>query len=201
MRYGKLSLILFIIALSFRIDTLAQDRAYEGLGRIPSAQEVQDWDISIGPEGEELPPGRGTASQGAAIFAQRCAGCHGLDLKGGNGGPALVGGQGTLGTLDPDKTIGSYWPFATLIWDYINRAMPPNLYNVPVDPSQKLNADEVYALTAFLLYKNDIIRENEIIDADSLPKIEMPNRNGFVPAQLEDILDYRGRGCRSGTCP
>jgi len=201
MRFGKFSFILFISGLMVNFYTLAQDRSYEGLGRAPTAQEIQAWDISIGPEGEELPPGSGTAPQGAAIFAQRCVACHGQDLQGGNGGPALIGGQGTLGTLDPDKTIGSYWPFATLIWDYINRAMPPNLYNIPEDPSQKLTADQVYALTAFLLYKNEIIDENDIIDADTLPKIKMPNRDGFVPSDLDDLLDYRGRGCRAGTCP
>ena len=201
MQYGKLRFILFLTGLIFSHYTAAQERSYEALGRAPTNQEIQDWDISIGPDGKELPPGSGTASQGAVIFAQRCVGCHGQDLQGGNGGPALVGGQGTLGTLDPDKTIGSYWPFATLIWDYINRAMPPNLYNVAEDPAMKLTADQVYALTAFLLYRNEIIAETDIIDAESLPKIEMPNRNGFIPSRLEDILDYRGRGCRAGTCP
>lgn len=201
MRYGKSSFLLIVTGLLLSFFIQAQDRTYEGLGRTPTSQEIQDWDISIGPEGEELPPGSGTANEGAEIFAQRCVGCHGQDLRGGNGGPALVGGQGTLGTLNPEKTIGSYWPFATLIWEYINRAMPPNLYNVPVDPRQKLTADQVYALTAFLLYRNGIIQENDIIDSESLPEIEMPNRNGFVPSELEDLLDYRGRGCTSGTCP
>ena len=201
MRYGKSSFLLIVTGLLLSFFIQAQDRTYEGLGRAPTSQEIQDWDISIGPEGEELPPGSGTANEGAEIFAQRCVGCHGQDLRGGNGGPALVGGQGTLGTLNPEKTIGSYWPFATLIWEYINRAMPPNLYNVPVDPRQKLTADQVYALTAFLLYRNGIIQENDIIDSESLPEIEMPNRNGFVPSELEDLLDYRGRGCTSGTCP
>jgi cytochrome c len=179
---------------------VAQEREYPELGRAPTAMEIQNWDISVGPGGEELPPGKGIARDGAKIFAQRCAVCHGQNLEGGRG-PSLVGGQGTLGTLDPDKTIGSYWPFATLIWETINRSMPPNLYNVPVPPEQRLTADQVYALTAFLLYRNDIIRENDVIDANTLPKIEMPNRNGFVPARLEDLLDYRGRGCRAGTCP
>ena len=105
--------------------------------------------------------------------------------------------------LDPESPRTTLMKLATLstLWDYINRAMPPNLYNIPVPPDEKLTADEVYALTAFLLYRNGIIAETEVIDADSLPKIEMPNRNGFVPADLDEVLDYRGRGCRAGTCP
>jgi len=158
-------------------------------------------DIAIDPEGKGLPAGSGTALEGSVLYAQQCAACHGQDLRGSDIGKPLAGGQGTLGSLKPVKTIGSYWPFATSIWDFINRAMPPNLYNVPVEPEQKLTADEVYSLTAFILNRNDIIGESDVIDANSLPKVQMPNRNGFVPSQLEDLLDYRGRGCRAGTCP
>jgi cytochrome c len=193
-------LILLVTVLAASSGAQAQERLYGDLGRTPTAEEIKAWDIAVGPEGEELPPGSGTAGAGAMLYAQRCAGCHGQNLEGVLA-PALVGGQGTLGTLDPEKTIGVYWPFATTLWDFINRSMPPNPYNVPVPPDQRLKPDEVYALTAFLLYKNDIIDENDIIDANTLPKIEMPNRNGFVPANLDDVLDYRGRGCRSGTCP
>lgn len=198
MRYGKSSLVLLLTALAFSV--VAQDRQYPGVGRTPSVDEVREWDIAIGPEGKELPPGKGTAQEGAGIYAQKCVVCHGQNLEGGMG-PELVGGQGTLGTLEPVKSIGSYWPFATSIWDYINRAMPPNNYNVPVPPDQQLTADNVYALTAFLLYRNGIIKQDEVMDAQSLPKVEMPNRNGFVPVELNDALDYRGRGCKSGVCP
>ncbi len=200
MRYGMSSPVVMLVLLTTNIAALAQDRVYSDVGRTPTTEEIQAWDIAIGPEGMELPRGSGSPGEGEKIFAQRCASCHGQDLRGGMG-PALIGGQGTLGTLHPEKTIGSYWPFATMIWDYINRAMPPNLYNIPVDPDQKLTADQVYALTAFLLYRNNIIGEGDVIDANTLPKIEMPNRNGFVPVQLNDTLDYLGRGCRFGTCP
>lgn len=200
MQYGKSSLVLILIALTASAGVQAQDRQYPGVGRAPTTEEVREWDIAIGPEGKELPAGSGIASEGEKIFLQKCVACHGQNLEGGIG-PPLMGGQGTLGTLEPVKTIGSYWPFATSIWDYINRAMPPNHYNVPVPPDQKLSAADVYALTAFLLYRNGIIGENDIIDAKTLPKVEMPNRNGFVPAELNDALDYRGRGCRFGTCP
>ncbi|MCZ6489602.1 MAG: cytochrome c [Acidobacteria bacterium] len=155
----------------------AQSPAY-GLGRTPSAEEIRAWDIAIGPEGKELPPGKGTAKEGATIYAARCAACHGQT---GTEGPfnRLVGGQGTLHTNRPVKTVGSYWPFATTIWDYINRAMP-------VDNPGSLAPDQVYALTAFLLYRNSIIQETDVMDVESLPKVRMPNRNGFVPDPRPD---------------
>ncbi len=154
---------------------LAQTPSYNSVGRTPTAEEVRAWDIAIGPAGKELPPGSGTAKEGAKVYAQKCAACHGAT---GVEGPAtvLAGGKETMTSLYPKKTIGSYWPFATTLWDYINRAMPFN------DPG-KLTADEVYSLTAFLLYRNDIIKETDVINASSLPKIEMPNRKAFSPAK------------------
>lgn len=101
-----------------------------------------------------------------------------------------MGGQGTLTSIHPVKSIGSFWPFATTVWDFINRAMPAGQEGT-------LTADEVYALTAFLLYRNGIIQESDVIDAKSLPKVQMPNRNGFVP-RVEDLRRYR---CRQGPCP
>jgi S-disulfanyl-L-cysteine oxidoreductase SoxD len=161
--------------------TQAQTPTYK-LGRTPSEDEIRAWDIAIGPEGKELPPGSGTAKEGAKIYAQQCAGCHGP--TGAEEGTArrLVGGDGTLNAITPVKTIGSYWPFATTVWNYINDAMPPNFRNLPKPPK---SADEVYALTAFLLYRNGIIKESDVIDGKSLPKIQMPNRNGFVPSRPE----------------
>ena len=158
------------------IAALAQTPTYN-LGRTPSAEEIRAWDIAIGPAGKELPPGSGTAQEGAKVYAQRCAECHGPTGTGIEGqGPyrTLVGCQGTLKTNHPVRTIGSFWPFATTVWDYINRAMPWN-------KEGSLSADEVYAVTAFLLYRNGIIQESDVLDAKSLPKIPMPNRNGFVP--------------------
>jgi cytochrome c len=156
------------------VGVLAQTPSYNSVGRTPTQEEIRAWDISVGPAGKELPPGSGTAKEGAAIYTRKCAACHGPTLEGGNGGPALVGGQGTLTTLRVQRTIGSYWPFATTIWDYINRAMPTTQRG-------SLSANEVYALTAFLLYKNGIIQENDAMDAKSLPEVRMPNRNNFVP--------------------
>jgi S-disulfanyl-L-cysteine oxidoreductase SoxD len=200
MRSGKPRILLALLLLA-ACEASAQTSSY-GIGRAATPEEVQAWDISIGPDGKELPPGSGTAREGAAIYAQKCAACHGQNLEGSPAAPRLAGGQGTLTTLRPQKTIGSYWPFATQIWDFISRAMPPNFYNTPVPPNQKLTHDQVYSLTAYLLYRNNIIQESDVIDAASLPRIQMPNRNNFVPARLEDALDYRGkRACRAGTCP
>lgn len=145
-----------------------------GLGRPPTPAEIAAWDIAIGPLGAELPPGRGTAAEGTELFAQKCAMCHGAT---GREGPdaALVGGRNTLDTANPIRTIGSYWPYATTIFDYIYRAMP-------LQAPASLAPGEVYALTAYLLYANGIIGHSTIIDAASLPKIAMPNHGGFVVA-------------------
>jgi len=156
------------------VGALAQTPSYNSVGRTPTPEEIRAWDISIGPAGKELPPGNGTAKEGAAIYTRKCAACHGPALEGGGGGPALVGGQGTLTTLRIQRTIGSYWPFATTIWDYINRGMPTTQRG-------SLSANEVYALTAFLLHKNGIIQESDVMDAKSLPEVRMPNRNNFIP--------------------
>ncbi len=197
MRSNHLVPVVALVLSVASVAALAQTPTYN-LGRVPSAEEIRAWNIIVGPEGKELPPGSGTAKEGAKIYAQQCAACHGpTGASQGDGvilvfGP-LVGGKGTLNTLHPVWTLGSL-PFATTIWDYINRAMPYN------DPGS-LSADEVYAVTAFLLYRNEIIPESDALNAKSLAKIKMPNRNGFVPANLEDILDLRKRGCRVGTCP
>jgi mono/diheme cytochrome c family protein len=151
----------------------AQGTTYN-LGRTPSAEEIRALDIAIGPDGKELPPGSGTAKEGAQIFAEKCAACHGTTGEGGVA-PRLVGGKGTLTSLHPQKTVGSFWASATTVWDYINRAMPQN------QPGS-LRPNEVYALTAFLLNRNGIIEESYTLDVKSLPKVQMPNRNGFIPA-------------------
>ena len=172
----------------------SQTPNYSGVGRAATDQEVRAWDNSIEVDGKELPPGRGTATEGAPLYAQKCAACHGPELQGSALGPALAGGKGTLTTARPQKTIGSYWSFATSIWDYINRAMPRHQEGT-------LTPDQVYALTAFLLFRNEIIKEGDVMNAQSLPKIEMPGRNVFLPQRLEDIPDPRKRGCRIGHCP
>ena len=150
-----------------------------GFGRLATEAEISAVNIDIDPLGSGLPPGKGTSIQGASIYAAKCAACHGpTGLEGPH--DRLVGGQGTLPTTDPQKTVGSYWPFATTLYDYIYRAMP---YTTP----QSLTPDEVYSLVAWLLYRNGIIAEDTVMDAGSLPAVSMPNRHGFVPDTRPDI--------------
>ena len=150
-----------------------------GLGRPASPDEIRAWNIDANPTGEGLPPGQGTAARGAAVYASKCAGCHGPT---GVEGPMdrLVGGQHTLASTSPIKTVGSYWPYATTLYDYIYRAMP-------FDAPQSLTADEVYAVIAWLLHQNGIIDADAVIDAHTLPQIHMPNRHGFVPDPRPDV--------------
>jgi cytochrome c len=150
-----------------------------GIGRAATDQEIQAWNIDVAPTGEGLPPGRGTPKEGATLFAARCAGCHGAT---GQEGPMdrLVGGAGTLSSQKPIKTIGSYWPYATTLYDYVRRAMP---FSAP----QSLSPDEVYSVVAWLLYRNGIIAEEFMLDAQSLTGIVMPNRQGFVQDPRPDV--------------
>lgn len=176
--------------------TLAQTPDYKNVGRTPTKEEIQAWDISIGPDGKGLPPGQGTAKEGAPIFVAKCAVCHGTDGKGGIG-PRLAGTKAdteSLTTMKPVRTVGGYWPFATTVWDYINRGMPRN-------NAGTLSAHEVYSLTAYVLWRSGIVKEDDVIDAKSLPKVQMPNRNGFIPAKFSDIPDEKKRGCKQGVCP
>lgn len=151
----------------------AQRHARLGLGTAASPEQIRDWDIDVRADGAALPPGSGSAIQGRAIYETRCLACHGAN---GEGGPAprLAGGQGTLAGKAPVLTVGSYWPYATTLYDYIRRAMP-------LDRPQSLTADEVYAVTAYTLYLNGIVKADVVLDAASLARVRMPNRDGFRP--------------------
>ena len=145
---------------------------------VPATQEqIAGWDISIGPDGAGLPAGSGTAAAGKAVSEAKCLACHGAE---GAGQPndRLVGGQGTLREAAPIRTVGSYWPYATTVFDYIRRAMP---YVTP----HSLTADETYAVTAYLLALNGIIEQDAVMDATSLPTVVMPNRGNFDSAYRE----------------
>ena len=183
-----------VVAVAACVAAAAQTPDYKNVGRTPTAQEVQAMDIAIGTDGKELPPGSGNAKTGARLFNEKCVACHGENQEGTPQAPALVGGKGTLTSLHPKMTAGSYWPFATTIFDYVRRAMPRY-------QEGSLKADEVYSLTAFILYRNDIIKEDDVIDGASLPKIKMPNRDGFIPQNLDEIHDWKKRGCKLGHCP
>jgi cytochrome c len=150
---------------------LAQSPTY-GLGRTPTPDQIKAIEIEVTPDGHGLPPGSGTAEAGKRVYEARCIVCHGPTAK---EGPqdVLVGGRGTLNTAKPLKTVGSYWPYATTLWDYVNRAMP-------FDRPGTLAAGDVYAATAYLLYLNGIVGERDVLDQATLPRVKMPNRDGFV---------------------
>ena len=150
-----------------------------GVGRPPTAEEVKAWDLTIPADGQGMPPGRGNAALGRPIYVERCASCHGEtgeDPK----YSRLVGGHGTLTTDKPIRTIGSFWHSAPTLWSYIRRAQP-------FDEPGSLTADQVYAVTAYLLHLNGIIGEQDVMDAKILPLVKMPNRDGFVPDARPDV--------------
>ena len=160
-------------AILASVTTRAQGPTYQ-LGRTPTSEEIKARDIAISPDGRELPPGRGTAVEGAAIYTQKCAACHGPNAT----GSALHRGLVPLGNAKPVKIGFSLVPYATTVWDFINRAMPQTRPG-------SLTPDEVYAVTAYVLFRNDVIKETDVLDAMSLPKVRMPNRDNFLPTQPE----------------
>ncbi|KXU84153.1 cytochrome C biogenesis protein CcdA [Paraburkholderia monticola] len=145
----------------------------DALGKPISETDLSAWNIDVAPDGHGLPNGSGDVATGGRIFAAKCAVCHGAKGEG-LIGDQLIGGAGTLATANPKRTVGSYWPYATTLFDYIRRAMP---YNAP----QSLSADEVYALSAWILNRNGIVPDDARLDAQTLAAIRMPNRDGFVP--------------------
>jgi hypothetical protein len=160
-----------------------------GVGRAPTAAEQKAWDISISPEGKELPAGHGTAKEGAALYKTKgCAGCHGADGYSKNHAPTLIQSkaprpkEGEVTCLEPcvndNNTMAVHSPYATVIWDYINRGMP-------LGKEGSLKPDEVYALTAFLLFRNNVIKEDEVMTEKTLAAVKMPNANGFAVAEWQ----------------
>lgn len=164
-----LSALVLMTAVMFVVGT-----AFAGpnLGREVKPEEIAAWNISIPLDGSGLPPGGGTAIEGGTVYNAKCASCHGVKGIEGLADP-LVGGIGTLASKRPVKTVGSYWPYATTLFDYVRRAMP---FNAP----QSLSNDEVYAVSAYLLFLNGIIDPEARMDAKTLPQVKMPNRDGFV---------------------
>lgn len=167
-----LDIIAFGAALLAAPAAHTADAPHFGTPIAPS--DIAPWDISIAPDGAGLPAGAGTARQGEAVYVAKCQACHG-EKGAGKPNDTLAGGEGTLtGDKPPLKTVGSYWPYATTLFDYVRRAMP-------WDHPKSLSDDEVYAVSAYVLYLNGIVRDDDLIDARSLPKIKMPNRDGFIP--------------------
>jgi cytochrome c5 len=156
-----------------------------GIGSLATVEEIAGWDIDIRPDGKGLPPGSGSVEDGEMAYEQKCASCHGSFGEGVGRYPVLAGGQGTLTHARPEKTVGSYWPYASTLWDYIHRAMP---FTQP----QSLTDDEVYGITAYVLYLNDLVEDDFVLTADNLASIEMPNKDGFF---FDDRPDTKNTGC------
>lgn len=178
--------VIFPMILSSQV--LAEARPFN-LGTIATAEEVAGWDIDVRPDGLGAPVGTGNAFDGEEIYAERCASCHGDFGEAVDNWPVLVGGADTLDSHDPVKTTGSYWPYASTMYDYIYRAMP-------FGEAQSLTADETYQIVAFLLYMNDIIDDEFEVSHENIGTIEMPNRNGFMlPDPRPDAQPISGELC------
>jgi len=154
-------------------------QTHYGIGRTPTPAEIAAWNIDVAPDGKNLPAGKGSVAHGREVYDAQCASCHGARGEGGLG-DRLVGGDGTLATAKPVKTIGSYWPYATTLFDYVRRAMP-------LTAPQSLSNDDVYAVSGYLLFLNGIVAESAIVDRDTLTQVKMPNRNGFVADPRPDV--------------
>lgn len=149
------------------------------LGKSADAQTLKNWSSDIFPDGEGLPPGSGTAAIGKKIYERYCLSCHGVNGSG-DSADELAGAQHALIDNPPDKTIGSYWPYATTVFDFTRRSMP-------LDKAGVLNNDQLYAVTAYLLFLNNLVKENDLIDAQTLPKVKMPNRDGFIDVYRSEM--------------
>src|SRR6202140_2758052 len=168
----------------------AAEPGHFGFGKTATPEQIAGWDIDArGEDGAGLPPGNGSVERGTEVFADQCAACHGTFGEGEGRFPKLVGGAGTLKNDRPELTVGSFWPFAPTLFDYVNRAMP-------MPAPHTLSADDVYALTAYILNLNDLVPNEFVADRDSLPKVKMPNRDTFI--WTDPRPDTMARPCMSG---
>jgi cytochrome c len=162
-----------IVVFATAIASVASSAHAYDFGRAATSDEIKLWDIDVRPDGKGLPEGSGTVARGRSVYEENCEVCHGPNGQGGIK-DRLVGGQGSLATESPVKTVGSYWPYATTLFDYIHRAMP---YQAP----GSLSVDDTYAVAAYILNLNGILPSDGKLDMNSLPAIKMPNRDGFIP--------------------
>jgi cytochrome c len=170
----------------------ALPRLVPGLGTPATAEQIKGWDVDVRADGQGLPPGRGSVAEGEELYLAQCAACHGDFGEGLDRWPALIGGRGTLTGPDPRRTVGSYWPYAPAVYDYIHRAMP---YTAP----GSLTPDQIYALTAYVLHSNELLPADATLDAASLAALRMPNRDGFVLEARPDTPDTACMSnCRQG---
>ncbi len=162
----------------------AKQAGYYGHGKTASAEEIAGWDIDIRPDGMGLPPGNGSVEDGEYLYEDKCAECHGSFGEGVDQYPSLAGGNGTLTDVRPHRTVGSYWPHTSTLWDYIHRAMP---YTQP----ESLADDEVYAIVAYVLYLNDLVDDDFVLSPENFTSIELPNKPNFVSDGRPDVKNIR----------
>ncbi|THF25781.1 cytochrome c [Pseudomonas atacamensis] len=179
---NRITVYLGLILLSMISSAVAEPKY--GLGHTVTDAQIASWNIDVAPDGKNLPIGQGTVAAGEKVYQTNCLACHGVNLEGGMG-PALVGGRGTLTTEKPVKTVGSYWPYATTLFDYVRRAMP---FQQP----QSLSNDQVYAVVGYILNKNELMDANATVDAQTLINVKMPNRDAFY---VDDRPDAKASAC------
>jgi S-disulfanyl-L-cysteine oxidoreductase SoxD len=182
-KLGAVILVGILVATA----TVSRAQSPYGIGRTATAAEIAGWNIDIGRDGSGLPAGSGSVSHGREVYQNQCAACHGDNGQGGIG-DRLVGGQGTLATSKPVRTVGSYWPYATTLFDYIRRAMPQNAPG-------SLSNEDVYAVSAYILNLNRLLPADAVLDAKTMAAIKMPNRKMFVDDARPDV---KNSACMSG---
>jgi len=182
---NSLSCVGLTVALGFAVEGHAEEAGHYGYGQAATAEQIAGWDIDIRPDGMGLPPGGATPEDGEMLYEEKCASCHGSFGEGVGRYPVLSGGEETLTEARPEKTVGSFWPYASTLWDYIHRAMP---FTAP----ESLTDEEVYATTAYVLYLNDLIEYDFELTQENLADVEMPNKDGFF---FDDRPDVKAKRC------
>jgi len=187
---------LSFITIGFLLATPIYADGKYGLGRTALPSEIQAWDIDVLPDGRGLPAGKGDAIVGEEIFANKCASCHGDFAEGVGNWPALAGGFDTLADEDPVKTVGSYWPYLSTLWDYINRSMP-------FGGAQTLSSDEVYSIVAYILYSNDLIEDDFVLNDQNFSEFNMYNSKGFIvdDRKNSEYLNWSKEPCMENCKP
>lgn len=181
-RSFAISLFLVACLLASQAGTAADKTGYYGHGQAATAEQIAGWDIDVRPDGKGLPPGSGSVEDGEFMYEEKCAACHGSFGEGVGRYPAVAGGAGSLQDDRPHKTVGSYWKYTSTLWDYIHRAMP---FTLP----ESLSNDEVYALTAYVLYLNDLVEDDFVLTQQNLTSIRLPNEENFIPDARPDVVN------------